>query len=342
VALLPAPVVRAVDVALEATVVLSFSRIGYAVRSRLDAWQAAAELPGDGRRVLVTGANSGLGYATARLLLQAGAEVLLVVRSAAKGDATLDRLSADLGRDVRTAASYDLADLADLASVRALAERLLASDAPIDVVVNNAGAMFEERGSTVDGLERTYQVHVVGPFLLTSLLLPKLAAQAPARVITVTSGGMYAEKLDTYRVDSPGRFKPTVAYARAKRAQVALQRQWARRFGEHGITFHAVHPGWALTPGVEASLPGFRRLTGPILREPDQGADSIVHLALADADELGTGRLWHDRRPRSEHKVPWTLPDRGEADRLWARVCADAGTEPVVPTAAGPVVQGRP
>jgi dehydrogenase/reductase SDR family member 12 len=311
------------------------------VRSRLDRWLPAVDLPGHGRRVLVTGANSGLGYATARALLRTGSEVLLVVRSSEKGEATLDRLAGDLGRDVRDVAVYDVADLADLDSVRALAERLLARDERLDVVVHNAGAMFEERAETVDGLERTYQVHVVGPFLLTSLLLPKLAAEAPTRVITVTSGGMYAEKLDTDRVDSPGRFKPTVSYARAKRAQVALQRAWARRFGEYGITFHAVHPGWALTPGVEASLPGFRKLTGPILRDADQGADSIVYLALADADGLGTARLWHDRRPRSEHKVPWTLPERGETDRLWARVCADAGVEPMVPATAASAARQR-
>jgi dehydrogenase/reductase SDR family member 12 len=325
---LPSPVIRAVDAVMEASVVLSFSRVGYEVRSRLEGWHPLDDLPGAGQRVLVTGANSGLGYATARLLLQAGAEVLLVVRSEQKGQETLDRLSADLGRDVRDEASYDLADLADLDSVRALAERLLADDARLDVLVHNAGAMFEERAETVDGIERTYQIHVVGPFLLTSLLVPKLAKEAPTRVITVTSGGMYAEQLDTDRIDSPGQFKPTVSYARAKRGQVTLTREWARRFGGYGIGFHVVHPGWALTPGVEASLPGFRKLTGPILRDPERGADSIAYLALAHPEELGSGRLWHDRRPRSEHKVPWTRHDPAEADKLWARVCEDAGIEP--------------
>jgi dehydrogenase/reductase SDR family member 12 len=327
---LPAPLARAVDVALEATVAPSFSRLGYDVRSRLEGWQPLEELPGNGQRALVTGANSGLGYATARALLRSGAEVLLVVRSEQKGEDTLDRLSGDLGRDVRGDATYDLADLADLASVRALAGRILADETRLDVLIHNAGAMFEERAETDDGLERTYQIHVVGPFLLTSLLLPKLAKEAPTRVITVTSGGMYAEKLVTARVDSPGRFKPTVSYARAKRAQVTLTEEWSRRFGGYGIGFHVAHPGWALTPGVESSLPGFRKLTGPVLRDPDQGADTIVFLALAEADELGNGRLWHDRRPRSQHKVPWTPPEPGEADRLWERVCADAGIEPVV------------
>jgi NAD(P)-dependent dehydrogenase (short-subunit alcohol dehydrogenase family) len=330
---LPAPVTRAVDAALEATVVLSFSKVGHAVRSRLDHWTPLSELDGHGRRVLVTGANSGLGYATARALLRSGARVLITVRSEDKADDTRARLTADLGRDLDEVLETDLLDLGDLSSVRAFAARRQAEDAPIDAIVHNAGALFAEKASTADGLERTYQVHVVAPFLLTTLLLPSLAANAPSRVITVTSGGMYAEKLVTDRVDSPGGYRGTVAYARAKRAQVTLTRQWQRRFGGSGVDFHVVHPGWALTPGVESSLPGFRKLTGPILRDADEGADTIVYLALAE-DVGPAGRLWHDRRPRAEHKVPWTYPDRGEAGELWARVCRDAGVEPVLPTPA--------
>jgi dehydrogenase/reductase SDR family member 12 len=331
---LPAPLTRAIDAALEATVVLSFSRIGHAVRSRLDHWTPVDELPATGRRVLVTGANSGLGYATARSLLAGGAAVLISVRSEDKARDTRQRLEADLGRDLGERLTTDLLDLGDLSQVRAFAERRLAEDAPLDAVVHNAGALFAEKAMTVDGLERTYQVHVVAPFLLTSLLLPKLAAAAPSRVVTVTSGGMYAEKLVTARVDSPGGYRGTVAYARAKRAQVVLTREWARRFGDTGVAFHVVHPGWALTPGVESSLPGFRRLTGPILRDADEGADTIVYLTLSDELDA-SGRLWHDRRPRGEHKLPWTIADRGEAGELWARVCRDAGAEPVVPSVVG-------
>ena len=328
---LPAPLTRAVDAALEATVVLSFSKVGHAVRSRLDHWTPLEELPGQGKRVLVTGANSGLGYAAARTLLAAGAEVLISVRSEEKAEDTRRRLEADLGRDLGERLTTDLLDLDDLTQVRAFAERRLAEDAPLDAVVHNAGALFAEKAMTVDGLERTYQAHVVAPFLLTTLLLPKLAAAAPSRVVTVTSGGMYAEKLVTARVDSPGEYRGTVAYARAKRAQVVLTREWSRRLGGRGVGFHVMHPGWALTPGVESSLPGFRRLTGPVLRSPEQGADTIVWLALTEPAPPD-GRLWHDRRPRMEHKVPWTRSDRDEADRLWDRVGRDAGIDPLAPT----------
>jgi len=331
---LPAPLTRAVDAALELAIVPSFSRIGHAVRSRLEDWHPAEQLPGAGKRVLVTGANSGLGYAAARMLLAAGAQVLVTVRSEDKARDTRRRLETDLGGDLGERLQTDLLDLGELAQVRAFAARREAEPAPLDAVIHNAGALFDEKAFTSDGLERTYQVHVVAPFLLTSLLLPELAANAPSRVVTVTSGGMYAEKLVTARIDSPGRYNGTVAYARAKRAQVVLTREWARRFADTGVSFHVAHPGWALTPGVESSLPGFRKLTGPILRDADEGADTIVYLALHE--ELGDdGRLWHDRRPRREHKVPWTIAEPGEAGELWARVCRDAGVEPVVPSSAG-------
>jgi dehydrogenase/reductase SDR family member 12 len=171
-------------------------------------------------------------------------------------------------------------------------------------------------------------VHVAGPFLLTSLLLDTLAASAPSRVVTVTSGGMYAERLDADRVDSPDRYRPTLAYARAKRAQVALTGEWARRTAHLGVGFETVHPGWADTPGVADSLPGFHRVTSPILRDAAQGADSLVWLALADL-EPGNGRLWHDRRPRGAHHLPWTRTPDAEAARLWDRVARDVGVDPL-------------
>ena len=317
---------RAVDAALEATVALSFGRPGHVLRSRLEGWTSH---DGRGRRVLVTGANSGLGRATTRALLAAGASVVAVVRDASKGTALRAELSGELGAAVQDRLVVELADLASLADVRALADRLHAAGG-VDVVVHNAGAMEPERVETEDGHERTYQVHVLAPFVLTSLLLPDLAARDDARTVTVTSGGMYATRLDVARLESPDDFTPALAYARAKRAQVSLTAEWDRRFGGHGIGFHCAHPGWALTPGLERSLPGFRRAMGPLLRDADEGADTIVHLCLAPRSELPTGRLWHDRRVRSAHRVPWTLPTRGASGALWDQLVRDAGLAPTV------------
>lgn len=307
---------------------LSFSRIGYQVRSRLDSWAPVTELDGVGHRVLVTGGNSGLGLATVQLLLASGAEVVATTRSDDKDRATRAAVVEQLGPEAATRLTTVRLDLADLSSVRACAQELTADGRPLTAVVHNAGAMFAERSLTDDRLERTYQVHVVGPFLLTQLLLPVLRAAAPSRVVFVTSGGMYTQRLDVDRIDSPDGYRGAVAYARAKRAQVALTRAFARREGPDGVCFHVAHPGWASTPGVAASLPGFQRLLGPVLRSPEQGAETTAYLVLA-ADLPGAGRLWHDRRVRSAHKVAWTTTPTGEVDRLWDRVRTDAGLDQV-------------
>jgi len=324
---LPSAVTRTVDAGLEATVVLSFSRIGYAVRSRLERWHPVEDLPGAGRRVLVTGANSGLGYATTRALLAAGAEVVATVRSEDKAAETRQRLRADLGPRVDVALTTVLLDLLDLSGIREVAARLRRDGVTLDAVVHNAGAMFSGYGRSADGLERTYQVHVVAPFLLTALLLDRLTAREPGRVVTVTSGGMYTQQRGVDDGEPVTAYRGTTAYARAKRAQVMLTHQWQERFASSGLRFDVVHPGWALTPGVAASLPRFRALLGPVLRHPDQGADTIAYLTLSE-DLPAAGRLWHDRRPRGEHRVPWTVPSPGAADALWTQVCLDAGIEP--------------
>ncbi len=105
----------------------------------------------------------------------------------------------------------------------------------------------------------------------------------------------------------PSRYRGVAAYARAKRAQVALNHEWARRLAGTGVAFHAMHPGWVKTPGIAAYLPTFHRLTAPILLSPEQGADTIVWLATMPAAPLGSGRFWHDRRPRPR------IPAAGDA-----------------------------
>jgi len=119
-------------------------------------------------------------------------------------------------------------------------------------------------------------------------------------------------------------------YARAKRAQVTLNEMWAERFADTGIRFHAMHPGWADTPGVDESLPLFSKVMGPLLRTPEQGADTLVWLAAADEPLLSNGEFWLDRRQRSIHKLPTTkstdTPERREA--LWEWVAERAGATP--------------
>jgi dehydrogenase/reductase SDR family member 12 len=320
---------RTVDRLLEASIVGSFGASGVALRRRLGHWDPLTGA-GQGRRVLVTGANRGLGLAAARALLARGAHVVVTARDPERARATVGLLADEQGGDARDRLQAETVELADLASVRALAERLQAG-ASLDVVVHNAGAMFPTREVSIDGLELTYQVHVVAPFLLTALLLPGLRERDDARVVTVSSGGMYTERLVVRRLDSPRGYRPSVAYARAKRAQVELGREWHRRTGAHtGIAFHVMHPGWARTPGLESSLPGFTRLASPILRRPDDAVDTITFLSLAPRGPLGAdgGRFWHDRLPRTTDRLARTRCEQQDRDELWARVAADAGIDP--------------
>ncbi len=324
-----------IDRALEASVVGSFSRVGIRLRRRLEHWE---DPDGTGRRVLVTGGNSGLGLATARQLLQRGAHVIVTTRDEAKGEAARAELVATAAPDGSSMSRADVSarlqtavlDLDQLGSCRALVER---SDilTGLDAVVHNAGAMFPTRTSTSDGLERTYQVHVVAPFLLTMLLVPYLAERPDPRVVWVASGGMYTERLVVRRIDSPGGYRPSVAYARAKRGQVEIAKELQRRLADRtGIAFHAMHPGWARTPGLESSLPGFTRVVGPLLRSPEEGSDTVVHLALAPrvGPAMSGGAFWHDRRPRSTDRLARTITTDDERSALWERLTADAGLAP--------------
>jgi NAD(P)-dependent dehydrogenase (short-subunit alcohol dehydrogenase family) len=224
------------------------------------------------------------------------------------------------------------ADLSRLDDVRDLAASIGAEVEQIDVLANVAGALVHERQVTDDGIELTFQVHVVAPFLLTSLLLPQLAAASDPRVLTMASGGMYTKRLDVdvlvgaaadTATDEP--FDGTATYAMAKRAQVVLNEEWARRRPGLGIGFHALHPGWVDTPGLQTSLPGFASRLRRVLRTPEQGADTALWLSWTPDATAAGGDFWHDRRRRHTHAVPWTRAPHSEADRLWHRTTILAG-----------------
>ncbi len=168
---------------------------------------------------------------------------------------------------------------------------------------------------------------MLGPFALTEGLRPLLERTGGARVITVSSGGMYSQKLAVDDLESEHDYRGSVAYARAKRAQVVLTELWAQRDPSRRVTYPSMHPGWAATPGVHDALPRFERLLGPRLRTPEEGADTIVWLAVADEAAHTTGRFWLDRRPRGTHRLPSTRESREDRERLWDAV-ARATTRP--------------
>jgi dehydrogenase/reductase SDR family protein 12 len=257
-------------------------------------------------------------------------------------------LARDLGRAERardaiaaapgsTSVSYGLADLENLDAVRAFARGFRATHGRLEELIQNAGVIHPEFRTDWAGTELTILGQVAAPFLLTTLLMPALLAAAPSRVITVSLGGMYTQRLGPATLQLPtSHYQGVTAYARATRAQVAVSREWARRLAGTGVAFHAMHPGWVDTPGVAAALPGFHRITRPILLSPAQGADTIVWLATAPRTRLGSGRFWHDRRARPEHPLPWTRDkDPGAARRLWDHLAAATATDSPKPAQAG-------
>ena len=316
-----------VDDLLEVLVAPSFARSGHAVRRRLFSWEEPGNWSLTGRTVVLTGPTSGLGREAATAMARMGARLVLVGRDPVRLLRTRDELARDTGAAVVTV----VADMASLSSVRAAASQILATEPRVDVLVDNAGAMFGERGVTGEGFERTFATMVLGPFVLLSRLVPRLAESPDGRVVAVASGGMYAQALplDDLMFER-GAYDGPRAYARAKRAQVALLREWARRLAGAGVIVTAMHPGWADTPGLAASLPGFRERVGRWLRTPAEGIDTMLWLVAAPRDRIASGRLYLDRRVRPFDRLPSTRLSREDRRRLWDRVAAMTGEGSVI------------
>jgi len=308
------------DTVLDRAVVPGYTRVGY--RLRQSGWADIDPAPDAlrGRTALVTGANRGIGQAIALGLARLGATVLLTVRDKERGMRARDDISAALpDADVRV----EVCDVSDLAGVRAFAADLSSRLPRLDVLVHNAGLLPATRTETAEGHEITFATHVLGPVLLTELLLPALANSPDPRVILMSSGGMYTQALPA---DDPeyrnGRYSGAIAYARTKRMQVALTPILAERWAAQHVSVYCMHPGWADTPGVADSLPVFRILTGPLLRSAEEGADTAVWLA-ATRPAPPSGRFFHDRRPRPEHYLPFTRESDRDRQSLW-RYCEEA------------------
>ena len=264
-----------------------------------------------GKVVLVTGASSGLGLAAAEGFARLGATVWLVVRSPERGEQARARIVERSGNgDVHVG----VCDLSELESVRQFAGRFRDQASRLDVLVNNAGVMTEARAVSADGIELTLATNVVGPFLLTNLLIPLLQESAPARIINVSSGGMYTQKLRVDDLQSErGQFDGPKVYARSKRAEVILTELWAERLAGTGVVVHAMHPGWVDTPGV--AILAATVLQGDTTAAEDARAGRRHDRVARCRRRTGpcSGRFWHDRRPRPTHVLRWTRETRRSA-----------------------------
>ena len=290
---------------------VGFTRFGYQFKKR--SW---TELPGfkEERVAVVTGATSGLGRVVAERLAALGARVILVGRNREKLETAVKEIAESTGS---SALEMELADLSLKAEVRNLASRLLRRGEAIHILVNNAAVLPLQRELTSEGLETAFATDLLSPFMLTELLMPQLRASAPARIINVLSGGMYLSGIDVDDLENGnGKYDGSRAYARAKRGLMILTEHWAKQLAGTGVTVNAMHPGWADTPGVRLSLPGFHKVTRAVLRTPEQGADTIVWLAAAPEAARHSGEFWLDREPHLSAIFPGTAGNRQQREKL--------------------------
>lgn len=315
-----------IDAEVAADDTISFSRIGY--ERRRPTWDDTDLADVAGRTVIVSGGTAGVGLGASRSLAGLGAHVVMLGRSAERGQAAAREIAEATGNE---RVEWVHLDLASLDSVRATAAELLERLPRIDVLINNAGGMWDTWETSVDGIEMSWATNVVGPFLLTELLLDRLAESAPARIIEMTSGGAYSQRLTLGELrGEEDAFDPKATYSRTKRAQIVLTEMRAQELADRGIVAHVTHPGWTDSPGLRGSgaMQGFIRRFESDFRTPEQGADTAVWLSAAREPGRTTGLFWHDRRPRETHRTDATREteqDRLELVRLLRERTALAG-----------------
>ena len=307
----PGPISRLLD----ASILLSFDRTGFRRHAAgFDPADLQANL--EERVCLVTGANSGIGFETSLALAARGASVWMLCRNRQRG---LDAVRDVRGRTESRRVHPGVLDVSDTASIQRFVQSF---EGPVvDVIVHNAGVLPDERTESADGHELTFATHVLGPWLLTKSLLPQLRKSRDARVVFVSSGGMYTQRLSLNDWEWRKRsYDGVAAYAQTKRMQVVLAELLADELRGSRICVNAMHPGWADTPAVRTSLPRFWNVMRRVLRTPAEGADTVVWLAASAAARGETGRFWFDRRARTTHLLPWTRETNEDRQAL-RRLC---------------------
>ena len=287
------PVTDLIDGAMDRALVVGYTRIGSGLRRR---WWPADPAPDSlaGKNVLVTGATAGIGLAMARAFAGLGATVHLLGRNADKVRRRVAEISDEIpGADV----VGEVCDVSDLEAVANWCADFAGRVPALNGLVHNAGLMPKERIVTREGHEVQLATHILGPHLMTELLLPVLRAAHGASVVFVSSGGMYSTPLVIDDLESSHEYNGVRSYARTKRMQVVLADSWARRLAGTDIRVESMHPGWVDTPGVAEYLPRFRVITKPLLREVADGADTAVWL-VATQPPSEPGHFWHDRAQR--------------------------------------------
>ncbi|XP_028282548.1 dehydrogenase/reductase SDR family member 12 [Parambassis ranga] len=257
-----------------------------------------------GRSFMVTGANSGIGRATAMAIAKKGGTVHMVCRNKDKAEEARADIVNESGN---TEIFIHIVDMSQTRKVWEFAENFKKEYPSLNVLINNAGCMVNKRELNAEGLEKNFATNTMGVFILTQTLIPLIQKSRDPRVITVSSGGMLVQKLKEDDLQSEkGYFDGVMVYAQNKRQQVVLTQQWAK--ANPVIHFSVMHPGWVDTPAVSKSMPQFHQMMGNRLRGVQQGADTVVWLALSRAAaRTRSGQFFQDRKPAPVHlPLAWT------------------------------------
>ncbi|XP_076454180.1 dehydrogenase/reductase SDR family member 12-like [Babylonia areolata] len=269
------------------------------------------------RSFMITGANSGIGKTTALTIAKLGGVVHMVCRNRERGEKALKEILEASGN---TNVYLHELDISKPRAIAAFAQSFEESGKPLHVLINNAGVLLTEteRQFTEDDLEVTFATNTLGTHIMTTSFIPILSKYEDPRVVIVTSGGMLVQKLDLKDLQF-SRLKPfdgTMAYAQTKRQQVVLTEQYSCRWP--GVHFSCMHPGWADTPGVRTSIPGFYNKMKDKLRTEEQGADTLVWLAVAKGvTQHPSGLFFQDRKVVPVHlPLAWTRSSPQEHEKL--------------------------
>jgi dehydrogenase/reductase SDR family protein 12 len=275
---------------------LSFTQVGYRARKRF--WPRFTP-DFKGQHWLVTGGSGGLGREMVFAALRAGATVTAAARSADK----LRALEAEARAAGLAGLDTETCDFTLTADTQRLVERLLAKGRRIDTLMNNVGVLNDDHLITAEGREASFGSNILSHYQLTEALVAGGLLGRGSVVVNVTSGGGYNVPLMTamLNVTDPARYNGTVAYGFHKRAQMVLNQHWRDTYGSRGIDFYVMHPGWSDTAGVQRSLPRFRKILRPILRDERSGSDTAIWLAGTRPKQPEHELVWFDRKVRTAH-----------------------------------------
>ncbi|XP_034403993.1 DHRS-12_like_SDR_c-like domain-containing protein [Cyclopterus lumpus] len=271
-----------------------------------------------GRAFMITGANSGIGKATAMAIAKKGGTVHMVCRNKDKAE----EARADIVKETGNKEVYvHILDLSETRKVGEFAEGFKRKYKALNVLINNAGSIMSQRDVNAEELEKSFASNVLGVYILTKSLIPLLEKSADPRVVTVSSGGMLVQKLRTGNLQSDmGHYEGTMVYAQHKRQQVVMTEQLAKT--HTNIHFSVMHPGWVDTPAVANAMPDFHRSMKDSLRAPEQGADTVVWLSVSEAAATNaSGLFYQDRKTASAHlPLAWTRSSAVEEQKLMSQL----------------------